>query len=459
MDAKLYCVLTAAALMTVGRWSVADGHDLRRQQQLNEQLNSLERSGRQKRSETVRWSKWFNSDRPWIGQGDFETTDVIERHHTICYSDQEVVSAQCRVAGSNVTFGPKTPDSEGDRLLQACTTHGVICLNVQQPSGRCKDYEVRFLCQDIDDTHPGSLFPNFDFKIYLVLIAVPLVVIMLRVLWSCCSKRRLKRRRQEQQRHRGSLGSSLSSSSDGDDVSIDPALANPPPAYSELFGSVRSNVFAISGGFCLGHSKCVHCEHAAAAMHAGQGEQDVSERSQDANSSAAGENIPSTVQSSSIIASENNDLNDDVFAPDAAADRSNSVTSADTVTSADPAMSSDTATSHEQRTLPSVGSSSSLVGAVAASPSATQPAPGRTPCACPCHNFRGPMPGLDNLSFHWDSSDYVSTPVAPMYPGMHKPVFLFPRNSSVTSFTEPPDYEQALEILKKNEAELGSVYM
>nr|KAG5686600.1 hypothetical protein BaRGS_019498 [Batillaria attramentaria] len=222
-------------------------------------------------SETVRWSKWFNSDRPWIGQGDFETTDVIERHHTICYSDQEVVSAQCRVAGSNVTFGPKTPDSEGDRLLQACTTHGVICLNVQQPSGRCKDYEVRFLCQDIDDTHPGSLFPNFDFKIYLVLIAVPLVVIMLRVL---C---------------------------DGDDVSIDPALANPPPAYSELFGSVRSNVFAISGGFCLGHSKCVH----------------------------------------------------------------------------------------------------------------------------------------------W----------------MHKPVFLFPRNSSVTSFTEPPDYEQALEILKKNEAELGSVYM
>ncbi|KAK7090904.1 hypothetical protein V1264_010643 [Littorina saxatilis] len=396
----------------------------------------------------AQWTQWFNSDSPRDGEGDFETTDSIKKTDKICRYGQAVVQSQCRLAGTNDSFDFTTTAFVNDRLLQACSSYGLICLNTQQASGLCEDYEVRFLCKNpnADSSSNDSLFPNFDFKIYIILALVPLVIVSLRIIWSCCCKERLKRNRQRRDQ-RMSIVSSRTLSTNSSQASFDSALANPPPAYTDLFGSVRSGgVFVISDGNCVACGKCMHHGDASYPGRLGS----VSGPSE-LNGRLNSVSVPSVViveggrvgASSTVHAAVNED---EVF------ENSDSHVTAATTTSAN-AVTSQQQAANIVNTRMSISSVSSVLGAVGL-PASSIPAraPPGASCACACH---GKQSGHMNLAFHWESNDQVNSPTPVVYPGMHKPAFSFSRMNSVTSFTsftsftEPPDYEEALEILKK----------
>ncbi|KAL8598802.1 hypothetical protein ACOMHN_015381 [Nucella lapillus] len=411
-----------------------------------------EKHGRSKRSaeSSAEWSVWFNSDKPWKGEGDFETSDAITKIHRICSWQREAVEAQCRIAGTNHSFDSGTAAFVEDRLLQACSRHGLICLNAQQKSGRCHDYEVRFLCQKSDvDEGSDSLFPKLDFKIYILLAAVPLLVITLRLLWTCCWKPRIKRRRQQQRRSssRTEAGTLSTSSSQ---ASNDSALANPPPNYSELFGDSSPPVFSISDGECAGCGKCLHASNFGVVGVTRRGEGEGEREGGRRNGGGGGGMIssppppPRSPQASQDVSPSGED---EVFFEANPLSPQNSNVTAVTQTVSRPPQSI------LRSSLPSSPSPQGAVAAAALSPtlppqlSPTSP----TQCTCACHHQLPPTAGHVNRAFQADfGSQTDSSAVPAVYPGMHKPVFNFPRIGSVTSFTSLPDYEEALEIMKKN---------
>ena len=80
-----------------------------------------------------------------------------QKFQQICGSEEVVVGAQCRVAGSNDTFDSTTTAFVKNLLFQACSSQGLVCLNSQQTSELCDDYEVRFLCQGEQGGRDGEL--------------------------------------------------------------------------------------------------------------------------------------------------------------------------------------------------------------------------------------------------------------------------------------------------------------
>lgn len=294
-----------------------------------------------------------------------------------------------------------------------------------------------------DDGSSGSLFPTFDFKIYIVLAVVPLVIVSLRIIWSCCCRDRFKRGT-PLQRHQQGQNSASTLSTSSSQTSFDPALANPPPAYADLFGTPRGSsggrVFSISGGECPSCGKCMHHGHVEEFRSVGL-------VSGPRHSPLLSVQETGAVDASAAEAQAAD--NDEVFTAPSSSSDSSGVDAAVT-SQTDPASQPS-----EGVIITRSASSGSFMGAVglpltqipAQAPSSSS---SNTPCACACHRGQS---GHLNMSFQWEPSDVVDTRVPGMYPGMHKPVFTVSRiasEASFTSLTEPPDYDEALEILKKS---------
>ncbi|PVD18892.1 hypothetical protein C0Q70_21450 [Pomacea canaliculata] len=374
-------------------------------------LRSEERTARDKRQSMARWSQWYNTDRPWNGEGDFETVDQIQQRQQICPFGQEVSSCQCRVTQSTDIFDCYTYNrSQVDILFQPCTKFGIICLNRQQPGGRqCQDYELRFLCTDIPDDSPGgsSYLLSFDLKVYIILAAVPLMIFALRILWFCI--RRCQRKQQQRHRRESNVSDSTASSSYNEDEAFTSSLANPPPSYSDLFGQNPPQVFAISTGIV---GECSLCRHRGTALV-----------------NLENPRPTSRADDSQRVIPPSGDTGDEVLAAPAPGDSPQSSQSLRTTLDRTENVPDNTPTtaSPEERNTPQVDFS-------------------HFACACPCHTFQFITSGQDNPAFAADCEPKLG-------PGMHKPVFSFFRvdtSASFLSVTESlPDYEQALQLLNE----------
>ncbi|CAH1780675.1 unnamed protein product [Owenia fusiformis] len=94
----------------------------------------------------VGWSAWLNRDQP-SGKGDYElTADFRKAGRLPCESPTAI---ECR------TVIDQIPSSEIDQVFPTsynCTLQGGLgCINTQQKTGSCYDYEVRYYCPE--DVH------------------------------------------------------------------------------------------------------------------------------------------------------------------------------------------------------------------------------------------------------------------------------------------------------------------
>jgi len=86
--------------------------------------------------ESAQWSKWLDRDRPG-GSGDYEPLAKHVGDGAVCAAPTAV---ECRVAGEEISY-----EKAGE--VYSCTIDkGGRCRNDEQPDGKCKNYEVRFLC-------------------------------------------------------------------------------------------------------------------------------------------------------------------------------------------------------------------------------------------------------------------------------------------------------------------------
>lgn len=95
------------------------------------QLADREPSG----SETCKWTSWLNRDTPG-GSGDYETLSDFVAAGQACERPRKV---ECRARDGRSL-------AETGEIVTCSETAGAVCVNRQQPSGRCSDYEVRFCC-------------------------------------------------------------------------------------------------------------------------------------------------------------------------------------------------------------------------------------------------------------------------------------------------------------------------
>lgn len=88
------------------------------------------------------WTGWLDRDKP-SGQGDAEVLPAFltETPASVCNTPSAI---EARVKGTSQVFTPAMVTSHKLRTFSA--EKGLQCYNVDQASGRCPDYEVRFLC-------------------------------------------------------------------------------------------------------------------------------------------------------------------------------------------------------------------------------------------------------------------------------------------------------------------------
>ena len=101
------------------------------------------------------WSCWFNWDSPGTrgehedkGSGDYEDVSHIlshykgdEAHQQICEGGESPTGIHCRTA-NHVAW-----NKAGQTLAVPCSiVQGIVCLNADNPSAGCQDYQVQFHC-------------------------------------------------------------------------------------------------------------------------------------------------------------------------------------------------------------------------------------------------------------------------------------------------------------------------
>ncbi|CAL1535217.1 unnamed protein product [Lymnaea stagnalis] len=436
------------------------------------------------------WTSWLNTNHPWAGSGDAETTDNIAKvYGKVCDKGYQVSSAQCKHVDSDVDFDESTPrDTVPDILQTYCTKDGgVTCRNVDQPKGHmCGDYAIRYRCKYTGAGLVDSgMFPQFDVRIYIILAVVPVLIFLARLLWTYVFKQRRERRRAERRARRNLRPNGR----DGDDSSLASGLAKPPPSYHDLFGEpghVKSSVFAISRDNVPICEDCRNPPCSVASIVSGGG----GLGSLKASAPFAPDLVATTNTASSVLTVVNISNSHDILEPSTSSGSND--TNQTVVDNAEespsvrrpsgafaeidlespsssfhnsPRSNQIPDTLHTESDIPmqalayrelnaresssgapatlslSVGPSNLL----AASLSISQP------CACTCHRTiplglnRG-VEGYDNPTFTNDNQ------IQRQLPGMHIPVFGIHRawsNTSVMTLSELPSYEDALDLMKQ----------
>ncbi|PVD38780.1 hypothetical protein C0Q70_01403 [Pomacea canaliculata] len=272
-----------------------------------------------------------------------------------------------------------------------------------------------------------------DSRIYLTFLAVPLIICFIRIFWVFVYKKYCKQpQRRNINRRSVSTNSDASESSEAsDDDSMTSSLAHPPPSYSDLFGTTHpARVFAISRGSLV--RQCSKCQHytdfgaSSAIFSTGPSPADeLAMTSGNDGSGAAGTRVPA----SDITSGETIVYSGD---PSEHFDQGG-------ISGFNPQLAVRADQEH-----PGWVHTAAQSGASVAPPPLPQLVATDT-CPCACHTG-----GHDNLAFVCSSPADGAGGVP--HPGMHMP--LFSRVDSDTSFRSVtdslPDYDQALEILKKS---------
>nr|CAB3265329.1 peroxidase mlt-7-like [Phallusia mammillata] len=94
------------------------------------------------------WSPWINLSTPSRGNHDVESVGNAKSRGLITCSVPLKIEA--RVAGTEIPFS-----QTGDVLKRFSVYHGLLCDNRDQVSGRCHDFEVRYLCPPRQATPRG----------------------------------------------------------------------------------------------------------------------------------------------------------------------------------------------------------------------------------------------------------------------------------------------------------------
>ncbi|XP_077861966.1 mucin-2-like [Saccoglossus kowalevskii] len=90
------------------------------------------------------WTPWLNSDMPFLGSiGDMETLQNLRSKYTFCERPNMI---KCRTV--NQHYAP----NEQDIGVTCQLHHGLSCVNANQTSGLCYDYEVSFFCPCEEET-------------------------------------------------------------------------------------------------------------------------------------------------------------------------------------------------------------------------------------------------------------------------------------------------------------------
>ncbi|KFM64508.1 Hemocytin, partial [Stegodyphus mimosarum] len=102
------------------------------------------------------WSAWINKSRPKKGKkyGEREDTRhyILKQTEGFC-SEGTIIAIECRDVKSDMDY----TETKEEKLV--CDLNkGFICLNRNQPDGRCQDYKIRYLCSCEEATTPPSLF-------------------------------------------------------------------------------------------------------------------------------------------------------------------------------------------------------------------------------------------------------------------------------------------------------------
>lgn len=92
------------------------------------------------------WTIWLNVDNPSVdhvyeteGPGDYELITRLHEVHSFC---ARPVSIRCRTTDNLVPS-----HRSGDAGVVCDLTQGLVCVNADQKTGRCHNYEVSLLCE------------------------------------------------------------------------------------------------------------------------------------------------------------------------------------------------------------------------------------------------------------------------------------------------------------------------
>lgn len=84
------------------------------------------------------------------GSGDYETiNDLIKEGKDVC-TGKEIIGIQCQTT-EGVDY------SETGEIYTCNTDVGGVCINKNQPDGKCNDYQVRFFCGEEKDSCSGTI--------------------------------------------------------------------------------------------------------------------------------------------------------------------------------------------------------------------------------------------------------------------------------------------------------------
>ncbi|XP_067669812.1 mucin-5AC-like [Haliotis asinina] len=370
-------------------------------------------SSRLRQDEREYWTEWYDVDDPVSGDGDYETVQSITGalRRNICPSTHSITRADCAVDNGDVDDIVRE-----DSLSLPCSTAGLACRNSDQTSGICNNYRIRFFCQplksvlakgdttqDEDEERKGSRrVPRFDMRIYIVLAAIPVVIFLFRICWSCTFDKRRRRNRRSTRARRPAQ----------DEEAVHPEVFLPPPSYQELFG-LNGGPFLLSRHYSL----CRKCKSSQCGIfrdrHLTNRDTEVSNESLSTSSEHEQDVMITSATTSSSAASPSSS-------------RSNSLTES----------SSSESSASTTITDPEAPNSHPTV----------QPAQ----CDCPCHKQAPEVSVYDNPTYEPEVEIHNgrSTRIS----GMHLPVLSLIRSTSASSVEEapPPTYKEALKILKLN---------
>lgn len=98
------------------------------------------------------WTPWVNHKTP-DEMGDYESEVELRKVATYC-STEKITAIQCRTADAEHLLSEKS----GQNVNCDLNTRTLMCLNVMQTAGqKCRDYEIRVLCDEcISTTSPKT---------------------------------------------------------------------------------------------------------------------------------------------------------------------------------------------------------------------------------------------------------------------------------------------------------------
>ncbi|KAL8625008.1 hypothetical protein ACOMHN_012017 [Nucella lapillus] len=283
-------------------------------------------------SEGSQWSRWYNSDSPWQGEGDNETVHRISLVLGLPCALRDITSVQCRRRSSNngeegggaggATFQDQSV-YKGNVLQVPCNTSGLMCRHEDQkypPSSfsssspsltMCADYEIRLLCLETDtkknSSHDAKAPKKDDITSHAAFIAIvasgSIVVPLILVLIFRFRKNKLTQLQRQLEQQQSPASAELEEEEERR------RREDAPPAYDLLFGNPEPvpatfpEVNDVVGGNGANRSteRLIHSHVPSETSHVGQGEVNLSLEPEELSTSEEPRLAPATERPTTAV--------------------------------------------------------------------------------------------------------------------------------------------------------------